>query len=233
MEGKRIWEAHPSPYGVPYYYNPQTKESRWSLPTGPLDLVVPVEAQTKATQAAPTKKNAKKKEPGKDASEKPLSVSSSASSDSEAEEGNPAKLSVAERTKLKVTAFTEMLEEKEVQAFDSFERWLPSLVTDQRFLAIPKKARKGLFLSVAQGLSKGRRRSEAEQRQSGRAGLQELLGQAKQADWFREAQSTAAAVASLELRFKSDERWQNAFEKWRWVEAARQEVAEEKAPEHI
>lgn len=62
MEGKRIWEAHPSPYGVPYYYNPQTKESRWSLPTGPLDLVVPVEAQ-----AAPTKKNAKKKEPGKDA----------------------------------------------------------------------------------------------------------------------------------------------------------------------
>eukprot|EP00401_Gymnodinium_catenatum_P063262 CAMPEP_0117609908 /NCGR_PEP_ID=MMETSP0784-20121206/81589_1 /TAXON_ID=39447 /ORGANISM="" /LENGTH=622 /DNA_ID=CAMNT_0005413273 /DNA_START=35 /DNA_END=1899 /DNA_ORIENTATION=- len=35
------WVAHPSPYGVPYYHNARTGESRWALPTGPRDVVVP------------------------------------------------------------------------------------------------------------------------------------------------------------------------------------------------
>ena len=39
------WEVHPSPYGVPYYYNPKTKESRWTVPTGPLDRILPPESK--------------------------------------------------------------------------------------------------------------------------------------------------------------------------------------------
>jgi hypothetical protein len=52
---QQVWEVHPSPYGVPYYYNPKTKESRWTVPTGPLDRVVPKEVSQKtsvATQVA-------------------------------------------------------------------------------------------------------------------------------------------------------------------------------------
>ena len=50
---QQLWEVHPSPYGVPYYYNPKTKESRWTVPTGPLDRVVPKkEVSQKAFGAA-------------------------------------------------------------------------------------------------------------------------------------------------------------------------------------
>eukprot|EP00928_Gymnodinium_smaydae_P046728 TRINITY_DN31149_c0_g1_i1.p1 TRINITY_DN31149_c0_g1~~TRINITY_DN31149_c0_g1_i1.p1 ORF type:complete len:601 (-),score=140.31 TRINITY_DN31149_c0_g1_i1:110-1912(-) len=52
--GEQRWEVHPSPYGVPYYYNPSSGESRWTLPTGPNDVVLPpgATASTSGTGAA-------------------------------------------------------------------------------------------------------------------------------------------------------------------------------------
>eukprot|EP00438_Fugacium_kawagutii_P015266 Skav216363 [mRNA] locus=scaffold1517:25280:37158:+ [translate_table: standard] len=79
MASRQVWEVHPSPYGVPYYYNAKTKESRWSVPTGPLDIVVPPEEAKKNPVV-----NGSAKEKKKD-------------------------------------------EEKGVQAFDTFDQWLPRL----------------------------------------------------------------------------------------------------------
>ena len=110
MESMRqIWEVHPSPYGVPYYFNPKTKESRWSVPTGPLDLVVPPEEPAKP---AP-KKTAKQTEPAaKPAQEAAEFVSSSCSSGSEDEETPGDGASAADRAKQKVEDFKALLEEK-------------------------------------------------------------------------------------------------------------------------
>ena len=121
---RQVWEAHASPYGVPYYYNPKTKESRWSVPTGPLDVVVPAackEPKTIKTQSAKASskaatKLATKKEPQVEY------VSSSCSTSESDDVPNPQ--SAAERAKEKVDNFKALLEEKGVQGFDTFDNWL-------------------------------------------------------------------------------------------------------------
>merc|ERR1712232_691828 len=60
------WEAFKSPQGSLYYYNPATKESRWHLPTGPFDVIVPagtVEARKRdqAKNAQQEQKDAKRR----------------------------------------------------------------------------------------------------------------------------------------------------------------------------
>lgn len=62
MASRQVWEVHPSPYGVPYYYNAKTKESRWSVPTGPLDIVVPPEEAKKESVVNGSAKETKKDE---------------------------------------------------------------------------------------------------------------------------------------------------------------------------
>ncbi|CAK9019798.1 unnamed protein product [Durusdinium trenchii] len=150
---RQIWEVHPSPYGVPYYFNPKTKESRWSVPTGPLDLVVPPE-EAKA-EAKPKKVDLK-----------PLDVECISSSCSSTSDSDEVQGTAAERAKQKVENFKTLLQEKG-----------PGLDW-----AIPKSQRKKLFQSLVQSFGAGQRKLEAETRRQNREGFLQLLQHADFAD---------------------------------------------------
>lgn len=195
---QQVWEVHPSPYGVPYYYNPKTKESRWTVPTGPLDRVVPKEVSQEASVATQVAEETKK-EPEVEC------ISSSCSSTSESDDV-PNPLSAAERAKLKVENFKAMLQEQGVRAFDTFNAWLPRLLGDARFTAVPKSQRRKLFQRLAQSLGEGQRKLEADSRRQGREGFLQLLELAHSQGQL-ESVSLAATMAELERHFAQDGRW--------------------------
>ena len=204
----KLWEAHPSPYGVPYYYNPVTKESRWTIPTGPLDRVVPAGSQgsqgkevVPKSAGPPDAAQAEAVAPSQppQPAESVCSVSScSSGSDSETSQTQTAQtLTAQERAQLKVQQFTQMLEELKVPASDRFETWLPRLAADLRFTAVPKAQRKPLFQKVLQRMAAGKREVEASTRRHNRQALEELLSAAESQGILDKATTAEEAIAKI------------------------------------
>eukprot|EP00435_Cladocopium_sp_Y103_P048931 s2478_g14.t1 len=231
---QQVWEVHPSPYGVPYYYNPKTKESRWTVPTGPLDRVVPKkEVAQKASVAAEVAEESKTLAGGFTCMKEPEveCISSSCSSTSESDDV-PNPLSAAERAKLKVENFKAMLQEQGIQAFDTFNAWLPRLLGDARFTAVPKSQRRKLFQRLAQSLGEGQRKLEADSRRQGREGFLQLIELARSQGQLESA-SLDMTLAELERHFAQDSRWAQvaAPERRRLVELKWAEVRKVKEEE--
>ena len=96
--------------------------------------------------------------------------------------------------------FKAMLQEKGVQGFETYEAWLPRLLGDARFRAVPKSQRRKLFQRVAQSLGAGQRKLQADARRQGREGLVQLLELAKN-------QGQLQAVAGLRRWCPTGLRW--------------------------
>eukprot|EP00927_Polykrikos_kofoidii_P059842 TRINITY_DN54964_c0_g1_i1.p1 TRINITY_DN54964_c0_g1~~TRINITY_DN54964_c0_g1_i1.p1 ORF type:complete len:855 (+),score=186.00 TRINITY_DN54964_c0_g1_i1:371-2566(+) len=103
--------------------------------------------------------------------------------------------------------FKQMLIEKGVKAFDKFEKWLPKLVADPRFIAVPgQKERKTLFDALSKRIDSERKKKAAVVKRDGREGFRELLAQAERRGLLHD-RPIAAVQRALEERFEDDSRW--------------------------
>ena len=231
---QRVWQAHPSPYGVPFYYNPATKESRWTIPTGPLDRIIPAgKMEMKEAPKEAEKKQGDEGEEGAgqlehaDTAEtaeagEVCSLSSSSSSDESHPEGMQT-LTAQERAHLKVEEFTKMLQEKKLTTSDRFESWLPRLTADPRFTAVPKSQRKPLFQKILHKMTSEKRHVDAAARRHNRTALEELLKTAEANGLLDKVQASEEAIAKISAsNLGQDACWQNAplAERAHMVEAA-------------
>lgn len=200
------WEVHPSPYGKPYYFNPSTKESRWTLPTGPLDVVVlPNEKAT--AEATPGTASSDRVE------DKDGATSSSDSSTSEEEGGEKGSdgMTAEEKARAKLRRFAEMLEERGIKPFDRYEKCVPKLLGDSRFTDVPVSQRKALFQQEVKKLGTGRSKADAMAKRQGQQALSQLLVSVRAQGFFDELQSAEEALDKLAAsKFSEDERWRLA-----------------------
>lgn len=199
------WEVHPSPYGKPYYFNPSTKESRWALPTGPLDVVVlPKEKAT--TEATPATASSDRVEDKGEATS-----SDSSSSEEEGGETGSDGLTAEEKARAKLRRFAEMLEERGIKPFDRYEKCVPKLLGDSRFTDVPVSQRKALFQQEVKRLGTGRSKADAVVKRQGQQALSALLISVRAQGFFDELQSAEEALDKLATsKFSEDERWRLA-----------------------
>eukprot|EP00930_Biecheleria_cincta_P030829 TRINITY_DN21372_c0_g1_i1.p1 TRINITY_DN21372_c0_g1~~TRINITY_DN21372_c0_g1_i1.p1 ORF type:complete len:517 (-),score=131.59 TRINITY_DN21372_c0_g1_i1:12-1562(-) len=200
------WEVHPSPYGKPYYFNPLTKESRWALPTGPLDVVVLPKEKSDTAEATPGISSSDK------AADKDESTSSDSSTSEEegGEKGSDA-TTAEEKARAKLRRFAEMLEERGIRPFDRYEKCVPKLLGDSRFTDVPLSERKALFQQEVKRLGTGRRKTDAEVKRKGQQALSELLTSVIAQGVFDDVQSAEEALEKLATSdFSKDERWRLA-----------------------
>ena len=241
----KVWEAHPSPYGVPYYYNPATKESRWTIPTGPLDRVIPARGTGEKELAKRGEKEAQASEVFEEESRQQrhkldkqaevCSVSSSFSSGCSGESGSEDDkqiLTAKERAQQKVQQFTQLLQDRKVPSGDLFETWLPRLASDPRFIAVPKTQRKPLFQKVLQRMAAEQRGLESSARRHNRQAFEDLLSAAESHGMLDKVKTAEEAIAQISASHLSGEpSWQNTSmaDKTRLIEALVKSITQKKA----
>ncbi|CAK0839119.1 unnamed protein product [Prorocentrum cordatum] len=98
--------------------------------------------------------------------------------------------------------FKQLLLEKGVR----YEKWLPKLLHDKRFTAVPSAQRKALFEALAKRIDGEKRKEKATTKRSGKELFNELLEKADKQGIFQE-RTLEAAQRKLEKRFGSDEHW--------------------------
>merc|ERR1712139_181120 len=115
-----------------------------------------------------------------------------------AEAEPPAKLTKAERAekkeeeqkisqeKQRLINFKQLLIEKGVKAFDKLDKWLPKLLHEPRFNAVPQKERKALFDAIAKRIDAERKKIAAEKKRGGREVFKELLEKATSLEMLKE-----------------------------------------------
>jgi len=283
------WESHTSPTGDPYYYCKRTGESRWVLPNGPMDVVLPRSGAPVLPQSVATKTGgagdmkAKLGEPetwetigktgwlrvetengyqyfyhkktkrtswtcpdgiSKEVAEldgalgagtdcvrgDPGAVEAPGGVDAGGDDGDGdnvlvggsqlSRMEKAEARQRHVEAeqraakerdrlrnFRQMLIEKGVKAFDKYEKWMPKLIHDARFTAVPgQAARKTLFEALAKQLDSERRKQTAAAKRGGREAFREVLAKADKLGLLRDR--TASLVQRmLERHFGEDDAW--------------------------
>eukprot|EP00927_Polykrikos_kofoidii_P037424 TRINITY_DN31574_c0_g1_i1.p1 TRINITY_DN31574_c0_g1~~TRINITY_DN31574_c0_g1_i1.p1 ORF type:complete len:622 (+),score=111.32 TRINITY_DN31574_c0_g1_i1:119-1984(+) len=208
------WEVHPSPYGVPYYHNAITGESRWTLPTGPLDVIVlPGGAASEKKEQMETTQGVSECKTGQECGtnvdncaeshkgkcdgdgtcgkrgkrQRSSSPSASTSDTSDAASSCSSRAAKSRRKELAalrdvnaaLEGFKSLLSEKGVGRFDKFENWLPRLVEEPRFTAVPADMRKPLFIREANNIGARRSQASACARRSNRDAFAGLLAEAR------------------------------------------------------
>lgn len=209
------WEVHASPSGVPYYHNASTGVSRWTLPTGPLDLIVPpvgigpaaVGVQSAGKDVAAAAVVTTNLECGACGSSSSGSSSSgrspsphSGTTDAARDSSNRAdgKANALRNAHNRLTAFRELLSEiGAVGRFDRYETWLPRLLGDSRFAAIPAGDRHRLFQQEVKLLAQQKRRAAADAQQRACRTFAPLLAVACQRGLLHDAQTVEQAVAAI------------------------------------
>ncbi|CAE8587649.1 unnamed protein product, partial [Polarella glacialis] len=112
------------------------------------------------------------------------------------------------KAKTTIDGFRELMEEKGVGRFDSYETWCPRMLGDARFKAVPLADRKKLFLQEAKKQGSGQQRADAVKKRQGFERFSELVSTAQMNGIFDEIQSSEEAFAKLEASEHSkDERW--------------------------
>jgi len=213
LRGSRLevrWEAYPSPYGAPYYHNPATGESRWTLPTGPYDVVVLPDVPTNVDEKgnAPAEAAVESTVPASEASLSPSS-SSSSSCDSDGEHGSASGTIDTLRTmNARLEGFRTLLKEKCIKPFDKYETWLPKLLSDPRFVAVPPAERRQLFACEARRLGERQRRNTEGLRQRNCKAFEGLLASAKERGLLSRALTAEQALATIaDSDLGRDVRW--------------------------
>lgn len=187
------WEARRSVQGVVFYHNLATGESRWVLPTGPFDIVVPSSAVGGGT--GEPKLIAATSAPGAAGTGGGSSSSSSSSgNDSSEDSADPPG---AGKPKGKVEAFRDMLRERGVGGFDRYEAWMPKLLSDRRFTAIALCDRKVLFQQEAKRLFEQSRRGTAAAKRNAFLTFAPIVAAARSQGLLHGARTTADALASI------------------------------------
>jgi len=164
------------------------------------------------------------------AGDKKVAEKSEGESDGEEEEAAPKeepRSSKAEREQKKVEEqkaskdkqallnFKQLLLEKGVQKFDKYEKWLPKLLHDPRFMAVKGQSeRKALFAACVKRIDADRQKQEAEKRKGGRDVFKALLKKAVEKGVFKDRVGPQA-VKAMEKEFGEDERWRGVADKER------------------
>jgi len=218
------WEVFPSPHGPPYYYNPVTGESRWVLPTGPFDVIVPGKKNNDSGATASSNAGGRGSPPRRRASAEPgaaegegagcgtgSSSSSSSSASSSGDEGageRPAGAGAKRKPLSRLEAFREMLLERGVGCFDRYETWLPRLLGDARFTVVPLMERKKTFTEVARLLGKQQRQVDAGARLAACKGFAALVAAARERGLLSGARNAAEALSKMaKSDLGADKRW--------------------------
>jgi len=212
--GKTGWLRVETENGFKYFFHKKTKKTVWTCPpeikrevdaldgvltaAGLVEAPAPEEDTAKPAEEAEAAENAETEGPAT----KPTKAERQEQREKQvAEEQKQAK----EKDMLR--KFKQMLIEKGVKPFDKYEKWLPKLMYDERFTAVPgQKARKALFEALAKKIDSDKRKQTASVKKSSREVFRELLAKADEAGMLHDRPPESAQRA-LEKRFGEEEAW--------------------------
>eukprot|EP00747_Dinoflagellata_sp_TGD_P025526 gnl/TRDRNA2_/TRDRNA2_131318_c3_seq1.p1 gnl/TRDRNA2_/TRDRNA2_131318_c3~~gnl/TRDRNA2_/TRDRNA2_131318_c3_seq1.p1 ORF type:complete len:743 (-),score=213.22 gnl/TRDRNA2_/TRDRNA2_131318_c3_seq1:34-2019(-) len=226
--GRTPWLRVETDKGHTYFYHKKTKKTYWECPE---EIKKQVD-ELDGVLAAPEETSPKKPEMVRDPSgklvpspEEQEKIDAKKKADEEAAAAAAAekpKLTKAEKeaqraemqekeqqlSKAKQTLknFKELLAEKGVEAFAKYDKWLPKLLHDPRFTAVPgQKERKALFEALVKKIGSEKQKTEAAARKSGREIMKDIISKAEKKGLFKGGPS--AALRAIERQFCDDDGW--------------------------
>lgn len=219
--GKTGWLRVETEKGFTYFYHKKKKKTSWTCPpeiakaVAELDGVLGLAEEPAAGKDAETPE--KKQDGGAtvDSGEGREAEADKKKDEEEEEKKKPSKLErvqtreeeqQAAKEKDQLRNFKQLLIEKSVKPFDKYEKWLPKLVHDPRFTAVPGKGRKLLFDTLAKRIDSEKKKQQAATRRTGREAFKELVVKAEELNLLQDT-TADKALRAMEDKFEDDDRW--------------------------
>lgn len=231
--GKTGWLRVETDKGFTYFFHKKKKKTSWTCPpeiareVAELDGVLGIApAGAAEPEKAPSGGGAVAEVPEVGEAKEDAAKPKAPKADREKIRKDKEAEQKASEEKRRFLNFKQLLLEKGVRSFDKYEKWMPKLLHDARWTAVPNAERKPLFAAYAKRIDSDRQKMEAEKKRGGREGFRELLKEAQDNGLFTD-RTGVQVVRALEKKYGEDKRWLAVPERER--ERTIGEVAEELA----